>query len=818
MKEIRIPSLDSESQHINYALVEETRPMMYRALKYWGKKPHNIFRKYIETYSKNDEIALDAFVGSGITVFEALQSNRKAIGIDLNPISIFLMEQIARPLDFKNFNIHFDEIINKLEKEEQKSGFFVTKCKKCGQKARIINIHWDKENIMQIRYNCPCSKKNQSKKPEDFDIKLSKDSEKITIPWWYPQDKFPLMKPFDPARKYVGEHYYNLWTRRSLYLLSYLYNEIENIKDDRIREAMKYAFISMLHLTTKMPSARREKSKRPDSGSWGRPAYIFPARHLEMNPVVSFHRAVLDRQGIIKAKESSDKLLKDKIKLAKDFDELKNNKNCLLIKGNALELTKFIPENSVDYIITDPPYGGLIQYFALSSIWSVWLKSKSQNAYFEMDYADEITIDEKKNFDYYHNMLTKALKELFKVLKPGRYLTLTFHNREINVWNSALKAGAYSGFIFEKIIYQPNRRASEAGVAMPYGSAISDYYLRFRKPLISEKIENKKIESSIFPNIVLKAAKDIIIQRGEPTEITFILNGIYVELLSHGEYFEGDNEEIINILKKNIDKEFVLIENKENAKLGFKWWLKDPQSILHKGVPLSDRIERVIIDILKRNIKVTYDEVLKEIFVKFANGLTPDSKRILDILKEYAEKAGEGKWRYKAQAKLRESQHSQLIFYLSKLGINSGFKIWIGSKEQGEQFEGIRLKDLSSKDLDVDNLTSRQISRLKDVDVIWHKEGSVGYLFEVENTTSITSALERGSNIPNNYRCKKIIVLPNERKGFLIRKLNEPMFKDNFEKYSWSIIYYDEIINFYRLYKNKNIPTNKIDTIIKEGK
>ena len=233
MKEIRIPSPDNESQHINYALVEETRPMMYRALKYWGKKPHNIFSKYIETYSKNDEIVLDAFVGSGITVFEALQSNRKAIGIDLNPISIFLMEQIAKPLDFKNFNLHFDEIINKLEKEEQKSGFFVTKCKKCGQKARIINIHWDKENIMQIRYNCPCSKKNQSKKPEDFDIKLSKDSEKMTIPWWYPQDKFPLMKPFDPARKYVGEHYYNLWTRRNLYLLSYLYNEIENIKDEQ---------------------------------------------------------------------------------------------------------------------------------------------------------------------------------------------------------------------------------------------------------------------------------------------------------------------------------------------------------------------------------------------------------------------------------------------------------------------------------------------------------------------------------------------------------------------------------------------------------
>ncbi len=818
MEEIRIPFIENERQHINYALVEETRPMMYRALKYWGKKPHNIFRKYIETYSKSDEIVLDVFIGRGITVLEAIQAGRKAIGIDLNPISVFLMQQIAEPLDIGNFKVYFDKVINKLEKEEKRCEFFITKCIKCGQKARVINVHWDKTDIIQIRYKCSCSEKNQSKKPDDFDIKIPRDSENVVIPWWYPQDRFPLMKPFDPARKYVGEYYFNLWTKRSLYLLSYLYHEIEQIEDYRIKEAMKYAFISMLHLTTKMPSARREKTKRPDSGSWGRPAYIFPARHLEMNPVISFYRSVLDRQGIIKSKESSNKLLKNKIKLAKNFDEIEDDKNCLLIKGNALELSNFIPENRIDYVITDPPYGGLIQYFALSSIWSVWLKGKSQNSYFEMNYADEITIDDKKNFEYYHNMLIKALKEIYKVLKPGRYLTLTFHNREINVWNSVLKAGAYSGFIFERIIYQPNKRASEAGVAMPYGSAISDYYLRFRKPLSTEKVENKKIESIVFQNIVLKAAKDIIIKRGEPTEMTFILNGIYVELLSHGEYFEGDNEEIIDILKANIGKEFVLIENKENAKLGFKWWLKTPNSILHKDIPLSDRVERAIIDILKRNIKVTYDEVLKEIFVKFANGLTPDSKKVLDILKEYAEKAGEGKWRYKAQAKLRESQHNALIFYLAKLGVNSGFKVWIGSKEQGEQFEGQKLKDFSSKDLEIKNLTSHQISRLKDVDIIWHQKGSIGYIFEVENTTSITSALERGSNIPGNYDCKKVIILPNERKGFLIRKLNEPMFNENFKKYSWSITYYDEIINFYRLYKNKKISTNKINTVIKEIK
>ncbi|MEK6757607.1 MAG: DNA methyltransferase, partial [Nanoarchaeota archaeon] len=85
-------------KQINYALVEMTRPMMYKAMKYWGKKPNNIFREYIEHYSKNNEIILDAFAGSGVCPLEAIQINRKSVAVDLNPISMFMMEMLATPL------------------------------------------------------------------------------------------------------------------------------------------------------------------------------------------------------------------------------------------------------------------------------------------------------------------------------------------------------------------------------------------------------------------------------------------------------------------------------------------------------------------------------------------------------------------------------------------------------------------------------------------------------------------------------------------------------------------------------------------------
>ena len=76
--------------HLRIALVEEKIPIMYKVMKYWGKKPHNIFRTYIEYYSKENEIVLDPFAGSGVCLIEAIQVNRKAIAIDLNPISFFL--------------------------------------------------------------------------------------------------------------------------------------------------------------------------------------------------------------------------------------------------------------------------------------------------------------------------------------------------------------------------------------------------------------------------------------------------------------------------------------------------------------------------------------------------------------------------------------------------------------------------------------------------------------------------------------------------------------------------------------------------------
>ena len=220
-------------ENINYAIVEETRPMMYKIMKYWGKKPSNIFNEYIKHYSKEKEIVLDPFCGSGTCPIEAVLCGRKAVGIDLNPVAIFIIDRIITPLNIKEFTKEWIKLKSNFMKFEKDSKVYQTTCEMCKKKTRVFNIHYDGKKPYFIAYKCNCDKKSKRgliKKPDKEDLDLIKKSKKLEIKWWYPKDKFPNSKTFYGAKDKVGDYFYNLWTHRNLYILSYIYNEIEKIE------------------------------------------------------------------------------------------------------------------------------------------------------------------------------------------------------------------------------------------------------------------------------------------------------------------------------------------------------------------------------------------------------------------------------------------------------------------------------------------------------------------------------------------------------------------------------------------------------------
>ena len=100
-----------------------------------------------------------------------------------------------------------------------------------------------------------------------------------------------------------------------------------------------------------------------------------------------------------------------------------------------------LPDRSIDYVFTDPPFGGNIPYAELSFINEAWLGRYT-------DRADEIIVSnaQEKAISEYQQLLTTALSEARRILKPDGKATLVFHSASAGVWNALQAAYTDAGF------------------------------------------------------------------------------------------------------------------------------------------------------------------------------------------------------------------------------------------------------------------------------------------------------------------------------------------------------------------------------------
>src|SRR5208282_1432128 len=124
-------------------LVEETRPQIYRAMKYWGKKPHNIWAQYIERYTPKGGVVADPFAGSGIAAFEAVKVGRREIAFDLNPLTSFFIEVTASGSEFneKIFRGHAQRIREAAEATDVYQESY--RRHRRGDAATVLNYRWE---------------------------------------------------------------------------------------------------------------------------------------------------------------------------------------------------------------------------------------------------------------------------------------------------------------------------------------------------------------------------------------------------------------------------------------------------------------------------------------------------------------------------------------------------------------------------------------------------------------------------------------------------------------------------------------------------
>jgi hypothetical protein len=114
--------------------------------------------------------------------------------------------------------------------------------------------------------------------------------------------------------------------------------------------------------------------------------------------------------------------------------------NTIISTSSSTQLT--IPDNSVDYIFTDPPFGRNIQYSELNFLWESWLGVQT-NA------SQEAIVDETidKHRDDYHSLMQRCFQECYRILKPGRWITVEFHNAENAIWTIIQEALLSAGFV-----------------------------------------------------------------------------------------------------------------------------------------------------------------------------------------------------------------------------------------------------------------------------------------------------------------------------------------------------------------------------------
>lgn len=443
---------------------------VYRMHTYWTKKPHDAIRQYITHYTQAGELVLDPFCGSGGTALAALIEGRKAIAIDRSPAAAFLTHNHCRPVDPDALVDAFAAIEQTMADETE--WLYGTRCDRCGGPAIIAYTIWSrvfeclrclqktpladcpdakgktaKGRMKRIRA-CPhCLKrdfvedirarssqtamipvmtvyhclngcqpsrdqrryndKNPSKRRyfQKYDLAKIDVIENRSIPYWHP--RIPMIHGSEAGigKRLALHGIYNVddfFTKRNLWALSALLSAIN--ASERCRDALRFAFTSILLKGSRMMAQNRDGGARITKGTF----YIAPVLR-DINVVRYMKNAVDDIARGFRAIQSIPSQVRISTSDARRLD---------------------LPDQCIDYIFTDPPYADNVQYGELNFIWEAWLNFDTQW------HQDEIIVNSMRGRteEKWAAMMLKAMQECYRVLKPGRCLSLCYHDRSEGTW------------------------------------------------------------------------------------------------------------------------------------------------------------------------------------------------------------------------------------------------------------------------------------------------------------------------------------------------------------------------------------------------
>lgn len=532
---------------------------IYNAYSYHTKVPHKAIMRYILHYTEPGDIVFDGFCGSGMTGVAAQMCDnpdpefklkiekempyvkwgaRKAILGDLSPAAAFIAANYNFPVNVEQFEGEAKRILEECEIEygwmyetqhvDEKGNKIVGLdgkpivgrinyviwsdiliCPSCQKEI----IYWDVavsdevrqllsrfrcnhcstwltkndcERVMETVYdkdlNSSCSYVKQTpvlinysvgnkrfeKKADSFDLQLLdliKDQETSS---WYPDNMLPKgEKTQDPIRIGVT-HVHHFYTRRSLLILSRLW---EKAWCQRNLVFMGLMFSILVKTASKLHNVGFKNGRINLAGQVPNTLYI---------PSILAERDLF-------------RLIAKKLAHIAQAQSLKHN-----FKSNNVIISvqdcanQQLPDSSIDYIFTDPPFGANLMYSELNFLWEAWLKILTNNN------AEAIVnkVHKKKLLDY-ENLMLGCFSECYRILRPGRWITVEFHNSSNSVWNSIQDALLRAGFIVGDVRVL-NKQQGSYNQMTALGAVKQDLIISAYKP--RESFRRRFLESAGAPD------------------------------------------------------------------------------------------------------------------------------------------------------------------------------------------------------------------------------------------------------------------------------------------------------------------------------
>ncbi|MCI9689796.1 DNA methyltransferase [Vibrio parahaemolyticus] len=422
---------------------------------------------------------LDENGNSEWKVFSKLGA-RKAIVNDLSPAASFIASNYNKPVNHEVFHSSAEGILSSVEEEfgwmyetnhdENNKGRVnftlwsdVLTCPDCSQDIIFWDVAVDKElGSVKDLFDCPSCNKQLSKKdtqkkwstffdpytkeltkqvcqtpvlinytfkgkrfekvPDEKDLELINSCSEVISKNWLPVVKIPKGdKTSEPVRLGL-DHVHHMYSPRNLNVLSFIRSKVfDDYKGDH-------------HL-----------------GLWFTSSQVWGTKQNRLLTSNYFKKrgGVIGQtlQGTLYVSSLSiETNLIERFRLRKNSVPYSTpTRHAVVCNGSALNLPS-IDDNSLDYVFIDPPFGSNLMYSELNILWESWLGLRTNNKTEAIENKSQ-----NKGKDEYRELMASAFKEVYRVLKPSRWITVEFSNTKASIWNNIQTAINEAGFIVANV-------------------------------------------------------------------------------------------------------------------------------------------------------------------------------------------------------------------------------------------------------------------------------------------------------------------------------------------------------------------------------